>query len=290
MSQKIIGFALLLQPLKKVSVRQFLISFSSVFGAIWLFLEPASFFLPERLNFGSDGYLVLVGVSLLIALWQNRPKLCVSRKLTSPDTQVEIRVGDLFDQNAHLVIGLNDAFDTEIGEIIRDSSVQGQFLTRVYRRDQQQLDIDIETVLQADNRDRKFAQNKAYGKPWRHRIGTTVTLGSHEKRFFLTVYGYMNNDLTVKSSPDYISTALDELWQEMRRKCHGTEVAMPIIGSDLARTGLSRMQLAKLIISSFIVESKRRFITCKLTIMIYPKDLDNVDLYELQEFLKSACF
>lgn len=284
------GFAVWLQLLRKVSLGQFWTSFSSTFGAIWLFLEPASFFLPERLNFGSDGYISLVVTSLLIALWQNRPKLCVSQKLSSPDTQVELRVGDLFDQDAHLVIGFNDVFDTEIGEIIRDSSVQGQFLTRMYRNDRQRLDAEIETALQAEERDRRLAQNKTYGKFWRYPIGTTLTLGSHEKRFFLTAYGYMSNDLTVKSDPDSISTALDELWQEMRCKCHGTAVAIPIIGSDLARTGLSRMQLAKLIISSFIVSSKRRFITCKLTVLVYPKDLDNVDIYELQDFLKSVCF
>jgi hypothetical protein len=100
----------------------------------------------------------------------------------------------------------------------------------------------------------------------------------------------MNNDLTVESNPDFISVSLDNLWQEVRRRCNGTDVAIPIIGSDLARSGLSRMQLAKLIITSFILESKRRFITRKLTVMIYPKDLASVDFYALQEFLQSVCF
>ncbi len=71
---------------------------------------------------------------------------------------------------------------------------------------------------------------------------------------------------------------------------HSENVTIPIIGSDLARTGLPRMALAKLIIEAFVIASKEKFITKKLTVMIYPKDLDSIDLYKLEDFLKSACF
>jgi hypothetical protein len=84
--------------------------------------------------------------------------------------------------------------------------------------------------------------------------------------------------------------ALSRPSQEVRLKSHGTDVVIPIIGSDLARSGLSRMQLSKLIITSFVVASKREFITRKLTLMIYPKDLDSIDFYELEDFIKSICF
>ncbi|MBD2168393.1 hypothetical protein H6G04_28820 [Calothrix membranacea FACHB-236] len=275
---------------KKVGLNRFLISLFSNFGGFWLFIEPASFFLPESLKFGLGGYLSLVLISLAFAIIQNLPKISISYKLSSPDTDIEIKVGDIFQENGHLVIGFNDVFDTELGEVIRDSSVQGQFLKRVYRGKQDKLDSDIETALQEDISNRSLDPDKNRGKAWRYPIGTTITLGSYEKRYFLTAYGYMKNDLTVDSNSDYISTALDKLWQEVRRKCHGTDVAIPIIGSDLARSGLSRMQLSKLIITSFVSASKRKFITRKLTLMIYTKDLDSVDFYELQEFLKSICF
>ncbi len=100
----------------------------------------------------------------------------------------------------------------------------------------------------------------------------------------------MRNDLTVKSNSDYISTLLHKLWQEVRLKCHRTDVVIPIIGSDLARSGQSRIQLSKLIITSFILASKREFITRKLMSTTYPKDLDSMDFYEPQDFIKSICF
>lgn len=290
MNKKFINFNLCLTLFKKVGLKRFLIFFSSNFGAFWLFLEPASFFLPEKLKFGLSGYLSLALISLTFAIIQNFPKISVSCKLSSPDTTIEIKVDDIFQEKGHLVIGFNDVFDTELGEIIRASSVQGQFLKREYKGNQDKLNSDIGIALQEHIDRRKLDPDKKRGKAWRYPIGTTITLGTYEKRYFLTAYGYMRNDLTVKSNPDYISISLDKLWQEVRRKCHGTDVAIPIIGSDLARSGLSRMQLSKLIITSFVLESKREFITSKLTLMIYPKDLDSVDFYELQEFIKSICF
>jgi hypothetical protein len=275
---------------KKIGLKRFVISFSSNFGAAWLFLEPASFFLPEKLKFGLDGYLSLVFISLAFAIIQNFPKISVSCNLSSPDTNIEIKVGNIFKENGHLVIGANDVFDTELGEIIKSSSVQGQFLKQIYKGKQDELDVDIETALQEYIGNRNLDPDKKRGKAWRYPIGTTITLGSYEKRYFLTAYGYMRNNLTVKSNSDDILTSLDKLWQEVRLKCHGTDVVIPIIGSDLARSGLSRMQLSKLIITSFVLASKREFITRKLTLMIYPKDLDSIDFYELEDFIKSICF
>jgi Domain of unknown function (DUF6430) len=276
--------------LRKVSLRRLTISFSSIFGGIWLFLEPASFFIPDKLKFGLSGYLVLIAISLLLALLQNFPRTSLGANLTSPDTEIEVKIGDIFREKGHIVIGTNDVFDTAIGEIIKDSSVQGQFLRQVYDNNLQQLDLDIESALQKQNTKPRLDSSKSRGKKLRYPISTVVTLGSHERRYFLLAYGRMGNDLTVESNSDAILSSLDTLWSEVRQKCHGTEVFIPIIGSDLARSGLSRMQLTKLIVSSFVLESKRRFITRKLVVMIYFKDLNSIDFYALKEFLKSACF
>jgi hypothetical protein len=276
--------------IKNIGIKRFFWSFSSNFGLAWLFLEPASFFIPQKLNFGLKGYLVLFFLSLIIAMFQNLPRRAISCRLSAPDTEIEIKIGDLFCENSHLVIGFNDVFDTELGEIIRGSSIQGQFLRKIYKNNQDRLDREIEDALKEKPENPQLARDKKSGKDLRYPIGTTITLGANEKKFFLVAYGLMKNDLTVESNSEYISKSLDTLWQEVRRKCHGENIAIPIIGSDLARSNLSREQLTKLIITSFILESKTRFISRKLTVMIYPKDLDAVDFYELNDFLKSVCF
>jgi hypothetical protein len=281
---------MLLKLLTSVKLKRIGITFASIFGLIWLFLEPAGLFLPEWLNWGWRGYLGLASFSLLCAIALNLPRKSICRSLSSPDSVVEIKVGDLFDEPGHLVIGANDVFDTEPGEVIRPTSVQGQFLMRVYQGDYRQLDAEIEAALDSLKADRKRESGKRKGKTWRYPIGTTAVLGFPEKRYFLNAYGYMGNDLRVKSTADDIWRSLSCLWEQIRLKGHGLEVAMPVIGSDLARTNLPRMTLTKLIVISFIAASKKDFVTKKLTVVIHPKDLDSVDLYALEDFLDSACF
>lgn len=279
-----------LKLLTQVRLRQIGISFLNVFGLLWLLIEPGTLFFPQYLNFGWLGYFGLAAVSLAIAVIQCFPRFSVCQALSSPDSAVEIKIGDLFDEPGHLVIGTNDIFDTELGEVIKASSVQGQFLTRIYGNDRSRLDADIEVALQGYQAQRTKEPNKQKGKSLRYPIGTTIALGSPDKRYFWTAYGYMSNDLRVKSNADYIWNSLSRLWEEVRRKGHGIDVAIPVIGADLARTNLPRMALAKLIILSFVVASKKEFVTRKLTLVIYPRDLENTDFYELEAFLKSACF
>lgn len=279
-----------LKLLTQVGLRRIVSSFISIFGLLWLFIEPGALFFPQYLNFGWLGYLGLVVVSLLVAVIQHFPKKTVCKALSSPDSVIEIKIGDLFNEPSHLVIGANDVFDTELGEVIKPTSVQGQFLTRIYGNDRSRLDADIEAALQLYKAQRTKESNKKKGKSWRYPIGTTVALGSHDKRYFWNAYGYMGNDLRVESNADHIWNSLSCLWEEVRRSGHGMDIAIPVIGADLARTNLPRMVLAKLIIISFVVASKKAFVTRKLTLIIYPRDLEKTDLYDLEDFLNLACF
>lgn len=263
-------------------------TFVGIFGGIWLFIEPAGLFLPERVNWGWRGYVGLVCLSLVLAVARNIPRTSLSRAFSSPDYTIEIKVGDLFDQPEHLVIGLNDVFDTELGEIIKQSSVQGQFLDRIYSGDRARLDAEIDAALQPLKDKAQEDVDKKRGKRWRYPIGTTLALGVEGRRYFLSAYGRMGSDLRVKSTVDYIWLSLTKLWQQVRLRGHGKGVSIPIIGSDLARTGLSRMALAKLIIFSFVIATKEGFVANRLTVMIRPEDLNSVDLAELQDFLHST--
>jgi len=168
--------------------------------------------------------------------------------------------------------------------------VQGQFLTHMYNNDQARLDAEIDAALVPMHHRRTPEPAKIKGKTWRYPIGTTLVLGSADRRYFLSAYGFMGNDLRVKSTADSIWNSLSKLWEQVRLKGHGLNIAIPVIGSDLARTNLPRMALIKLIIISFIAASKKEFVARKLTVVIHPKDLDTVDFSALKDFLESTCF
>jgi len=278
------------RSIKLIKPKLFIVKFLAVFGAFWLVIEPLGLFFPEELDFGLLGYTFLFTISLVAAFWLSLPKSIIFCSLSSPNSTITIKVGDIFKENGHLVIGMNDVFDTEVGEIIRQDSIQGQFLDRIYKGDRERLDKDIYNALK-EVRDKAIQDpSKVRGKNQRYPIGTTITLGSEGHRYFLNAYGRMGSDLRVKATAYGISASLRSLWEEVRIKGHNYDVSIPVIASGLARTNLPRMFLIKMIIMSFIATSKENIITKNLNIIIYDKDIDDVDMNELEYFLRSTCF
>jgi hypothetical protein len=63
-------------------------------------------------------------------------------------------------------------------------------------------------------------------------------------------------------------------------------VIMPVIGSDLARVnGVSHSSLVKLIVLSFIINSRIEPISKELAIHIHPSNKHKVDMNEIENFL-----
>lgn len=123
---------------------------------------------PNSFSYGWKGFIGIGILGVVIALLRVSPKRTFSVNFSSPDTKITIKTGDLFDQDGHLVIGFNDVFDTEIGRIISGSSVQGQFLTRMYGNDTARLNQDLERALK--NETFTIDPSKTVGKNRRYPI------------------------------------------------------------------------------------------------------------------------
>jgi len=262
-------------------------AFFQAFGLLAIILSVLDIFFPKVFNFGYEGLLLFSGISLAWALYKVIPGREVSRQLTVPDSKISIKIGDLFAQDAHLVIGMNDVFDTEKGDIIKPSSIQGQFLTRVYNDDRSRLDKDLENALRGLTC--KLDAHKIRGKNKRYPIGTVATVTVGAKKYFCVAYSRMGNDLRVQSDVKRLSTSLDMLWEEIRLKGQCERVAMAVVGSDLARLGntVSHSTLIKLIVSSFILASREKLITHELVIVIHKSNMDKVNIVDINEFLQN---
>jgi len=267
--------------------RKLISSFFQCFGVLALFLGVFDVFFPNLLHLGYKG----VGITSLVSLvWSARsiwPRREIRRHLSVPDTCVTVKVGDLFQQETNLVVGMNDAFDTEKGDIIKPSSIQGQFLTKVYHDDQPRLDAEIQAALQGIPG--KPDRRKTRGKNIRYPIGTVATLTVRQRKYFCSAYSYMGIDLKTQSDMKKLTLSLDKLWEEIRVKGQGEKVAIAVIGSDLARLGntVSHSDLIKHIISSFIFTSREKWIIQELIIVIHPSKFQKVNMAELADFLQS---
>lgn len=275
---------------KKTGFKRFAKTFTFTFGFLWLLIEPAGLFFADSFDLGWVGYGGLVVGASIVAVVYRLPRRTMSAQLSAPDSTIEITVGDLFDQPSNLVIGTNDVFDTELGDVIEPKSVQGQFLTRVYANDTAKLDGEISAALAQHDRSKKLDRRKLRGKQYRYPIGTTIMIGSNSRRYFLTAYGKMGNNLICESDSDCIWSALSGVWTAVREKGHLQPVAIPIVGSELSRIGLPRMILIRMIVISFLVATRQKPVTRKLRIAVYPGDLESVNFHDVEDFLRSACF
>ncbi|GAB2606775.1 hypothetical protein Aab01nite_01960 [Paractinoplanes abujensis] len=232
--------------------------------------------------------LAVAAVSLAYGVWRARPARAVTRDLDRPRCRVEVVPGDLFEQaDAHLVIGFTDVFDTDVGDgrIVQESSVQGQFLRRIYLGDVAGLDADLDEALAGTP---FTTEGKTLGKRRRYPVGTIATLGEPDRLFFCVAYSEMGPSLVAQSSADKLWLSLSRLWSELHDRGQQRPLAMPVVGATLARVdALDREALLRLILLSFVAASRERLLTTRLRIVVRPGEFARLNRAELQAFLDS---
>ncbi|MGW4963207.1 macro domain-containing protein [Nonomuraea sp. NPDC004186] len=215
------------------------------------------------------------------------PRLTFSRHFPVPGTTIIVTVGDLFDQEGHLVIGTTDTFDTDTHSIIAKQSIQAQLLEREYRGDAARLDADLERALRPAVPLRvEERRDRPQGKLVRYPIGTVATIGIRGRRYFCTAYSTLNNDNYGRSSIDDLWKCLSATWEAVRRHGERQSISVPVIGAGLARIGnISRTDLIRLIIISYLANSRESVVADRLRVVIHPAHAEELNLREIEDFL-----
>ncbi|MFE0510805.1 macro domain-containing protein [Streptomyces sp. NPDC058964] len=192
--------------------------------------------------------------------------------------------GDLFEQtDSNLVVGFTDTFDTETDRdiVISRDSVQSQLVDRLFAGERRALDEKLRAGLRTVRSvGTESVRAKPRGRRVRYPVGTTVAVPVDGRRVFATAYSRLGNDLVARSGRAELRLSLDSLWASVA--VHGLfkPVAVPLIGSGLARvTDLDRGQLVDLIVGSFIDACRRHpALTPELRVVVRPEDLARTDL------------
>ena len=213
-----------------------------------------------------------------------------NRTFKHPGTSVRVVVGDLFDQPDQLVVGFTNTFDTDTTDdvVISANAVQGQLLHKIYGRDQEWLDRDLEDAL-SEYRPvaLESASDKRLGKLARYPLGTVAVLCPHRRRVFCSAYSEMGNDLVARSTVDTLWASLGSLWSAVAEHGGLEPLAMPIVGSELARIDpLDRENLLKLILMSYVARSREGMFCKELTIVVHPKDFSEINMSQVAAYLR----
>lgn len=219
------------------------------------------------------------------------PRNVVVQEFRKPDFTVTVLVGDLFDQDdAHLVVGFTDTFDTggDGDPVISARSVQGQLIDRVYNGSPDALEAELAVGLAGvEPAGREPAGRKPRGKRVRYPVGTVVTLPRSPRKIFAVVYARMGNDLVAESGMDELWAGLSRLWDAIHREGQREPVAMAVVGAGLSRIDvLDRESLLKLILLSYISRCRHKVVCSELRIVVHPEDLDRINMLEVAGFLR----
>jgi hypothetical protein len=227
-------------------------------------------------------------ISIAFAVQQAWPRE-VSQSYRSPNTEIHIVEGDLLAQDCNIVIGMSDAFDTEGPDIISQTSVQSQFLTRVYDDDRDALDRDLTSALTRYAPRRTFPPGQRTGKQCAYEIGTVASIRQQRKFYFCLAYTEMSDRHEAQATVDGIWKSLNCLWDEVRSVSNGDTVSIPVIGGGQARISqqLPAQDSIRLITLSYMLASRKTKVTGRLNVVVRPEDVQNLDMLELQAFLRS---
>ncbi|MFD5469293.1 macro domain-containing protein [Streptomyces sp. NPDC127105] len=265
----------------------FSFSFAALAGIVQLILAV-------RPTAELQGGRMIVGMIALSCLWavaRSVPRQSIDRNFKQPDFSVIVKVGDLFAEQSDLIVGFTDVFDTstEGGDIISLRSVQAQFLDKVFSRDASALDEALEAALSGSLvHESESEVSKPRGKRDRYPLGTVAVVANGSFKYYCVAYSRMSNDLVARSSVDYLWQSLNSVWSTVASSGHLEPVAIPVLGSDLARVGsLGRESLIKMIVLSFVARSRVSLVSRKLTVVVHPSGADEVNLSEVQAFLRS---
>ncbi|NHQ93968.1 macro domain-containing protein [Janthinobacterium lividum] len=266
--------------------RHFLTMSFACLGGLSTVLQTSNVINPSVTIFqGMPVLCSVIAISLGVGLILSWPRP-ISQDYSAPQTKITIIKGDILAETTHLVIGVNDTFDTETPNIISQNSLQGQALQVLFGGDLRALDTQLTNALAGKPTIGTIAKS---GKQTQFGVGAVATVTHAARLIFFLAYAEMDVHNTAHSTPDKVWTSLLLLWDEVSKRSNGGTVSVPVIGGGQARLSsvLPAQDAIRLTILSFMFASRSEKVCDELRIVVRPEDYKKLDRLELQSFLSS---
>lgn len=260
-------------------LRAFIYWFAS-FSVLWTLIEGFIYFMPS-LNLQGPASLVVVAVIGIIytAATIRRPSK-IEIPIHHTNTQIEIKFGDIFEEDGYRVIAVSEFFESEIGIPVSAKSLHGIFLSKCFGGHNQTFDQIIDKELEESPSENV---SKLQGKTRKYPIGTTATVSVNNDHYLCFALTKTEIDsCKVNSDVQILWKALSGLWHKARISLGGSALVLPLVGSGLSGIGLPTRDLLNLIILSVITETKRKQITTCVRIILTVDLYDKIDLKEVK--------
>lgn len=186
--------------------------------------------------------LFILAICVVYAFWQTRKKKKITLNINS-SLKLTIQEADIFSQNGIIVIGVNEYFDTHVGDgVVSEKTLHGIFINKYYRDHLTDLDKDIKKSLEIQKInpiERDCHRRHRCGKTDKYELGTCVLIHDGGKKYVLVALTHFDENDKANMSRDELSLVLGKLMTFLEKNAEAREVHMPILGTGLARLNRS---------------------------------------------------
>lgn len=219
-------------------------------------------------------FCVLFGINL--AIIQSRAHK--PYKTTINGKPVEIKIGDLFDENGFKVIPFNDRYDTQVDDvIITHNSLNGKMID-LYVDD---LDSLKDTIREAVNDSSELKPKIKDGK-------TVFPLGRIivYNNFLMLSFSHFDKQNRANIRISEYEQMLFSMWSEMRRVYASKHIAIPLIGSGITTiTDMPQKNYTELLKCILCTLRNSNFQPDQgISIVLTKEDMANIDLNIIREY------
>lgn len=232
-------------------------------------------------NLYGGGFLIsLLLIYLGIWLWSNK---LTKINVKIEESDVTIKVGDIFQEPDFKVIAFNEYFDTQVdNKVISERSLNGTFIQTYLDITVAELDEHIaayefdQDELVGTNEDRK------QGKKLRHQLGSICIY----KNYLLTALTkFDDSNKALITMPEYLEFLIN-FWDKVNRVYAQKNVSTPIFGSGITRIqghkNISDEDLLKIMLWTFRISEMRFKYPARLTIIIHKDKINKINLLDIK--------
>lgn len=246
-----------------------------------------------KLTFSSLILLATLLISFMTtAIWYYlNNTVCVIEK--GNGRKVFVRYGDFIkelkqptEDRRNFIIPSNRCFDTIVDDkLISSNTIQGQFLKHIYSINlfsPSDLSLTIERALTNKSKERLSNEEKPKGNKNRYSIGTIADIEAQDNtHYFLLGLSEFDRDLSAHISKEDFIIAIQRMIEYCNKRSQGYPVILPLIGSGLSRTNISKNEVLRYLIRAF--EINKDIINCDFHIIVWEQDKEEISITNLKQ-------
>lgn len=239
---------------------------------------------------------VLLGISIICCIVVTWLTLSQTKRVvltSNSGHKVYVQYGDMYsssvvsanyEERRNIVVSVNRCFDTIVdNDLVSDKSQHGRIMNEMFAKGLYTPD-SLNEKIQEKLHDKHYVDltrtKKSKGNTFRYDVGTVAEIqgDNHVVYFFLGVSKFDSHFMASTSKDEFV-LAIQNLIEYCNTRSQGYPIIMPLIGSDLARTDIYKIDILKYLLQALRINRDK--ISADIHIVIWKGDKDKISIYNL---------